>query len=67
MIKVRIEIDDMLVELKDSHCDATQDNADLLWSALKSVVFDVDEEVEQDDVIYIEQDQPKDHIQHEGM
>lgn len=66
MLKVKIETDDLLVEVKDTHCDATEDNAQLLWQSLLQLVFGV-EESESPDAIYIEQNQPKDHIQHEGM
>ena len=66
MLKVKIETDDLTVELKDSHCDSTEENAQLLWNSLLQLVFGV-EESESPDIIYIEQNQPKDHIQHEGM
>ena len=66
MLKVKIETDDLLVEVKDTHCDATEENAQLLWQSLLQLVFGV-EESESPDAIYIEQNQPKDHIQHEGM
>jgi len=66
MLKVKIETDDLLVEVKDTHCDATEENAQLLWQSLLQLVFGV-EESESPDAIYIEQNQPHDHIQHEGM
>ena len=66
MLKVKIETDDLSVELKDSHCDASEENAQLLFKGILQLVFGV-EESESPDAIYIEQNQPKDHIQHEGM
>jgi len=64
MLKVTIETGDMSVMLKDNDAYSIEDCNDML-EAVKFTIFGVRESEEE--AIYIEQDQPQDHIQHEGM
>ena len=70
MIKVTIETDDMSFTIKDKKAEGKDDCLTLLTVAMDNAFGGVgmlylDEE---DNIpIYIEQNQPKDHIQHEGM
>jgi hypothetical protein len=69
MIKVTIETDDMSFTIKDKNAEGKDDCLTLLTVAMDNAFGGVgmlylDEE---DTSIYIEQNQPKDHIQHEGM
>ena len=72
MIKVTIENEDLLVAIKDNDAWTVEDACDLISRAMTNVYgYDIEVEIvaskQEDTSIYIEQDQPKDHIQHEGM
>ena len=69
MIKVTIETDDMSFTVKDKKAEGKDDCLTLMTVAMDNAyggvnMLYIDDE---DTSIYIEQDQPKDHIQHEGM
>ncbi len=69
MIKVTIETDDMSFTVKDKKAEGRDDCLTLMTVAMDNAyggvnMLYIDDE---DTSIYIEQDQPKDHIQHEGM
>ena len=64
MLKVTIETEDMSVMLKDNDAYSIEDCNDML-ETVKFTIFGVRESEEE--AIYIQQDQPHDHIQHEGM
>ena len=69
MIKVTIETDDMSFTVKDKKAEGRDDCLNLMTVAMDNAyggvnMLYIDDE---DTSIYIEQDQPKDHIQHEGM
>jgi len=69
MIKVTIETDDMSYTVKDKNAESKDDCLILMTVAMDNAfggvnMLHLDEE---DTPIYIEQNQPKDHIQHEGM
>lgn len=70
MLEVTIKLNDVSLTMKiDS--DSVEDCVELVASTMSFLYEDtIDlllyEEVE-DDNIYIEQDVPKDHVQHEGM
>ena len=69
MIKVTIETDDMSFTVKDKKAEGKDDCLNLMTVAMDNAyggvnMLYIDDE---DTSIYIEQDQPKDHIQHEGM
>jgi len=71
MLNVTRENEELSVTMKDADAYSIEDCVDLLSRAV-SAVWGEDIELkidlfEDDKAIYIEQDQPKDHIQHEGM
>ena len=70
MLKVTVESDTMSMMVKDKDADSSEDCINLMSIVLNQMF---NESIElytyepEDGSIYIEQDQPKDHIQHEGM
>lgn len=70
MLKVTVESDTMSLMVKDKDADSSEDCINLMSIVLNQMF---NESIElytyepEDGSIYIEQDQPKDHIQHEGM
>ena len=70
MLKVTVESDTMSVMVKDKDAESSEDCINLMSIVLNQMF---NESIElytyepEDGSIYIEQDQPKDHIQHEGM
>lgn len=70
MIKITVENEDLLVAIRDNDAWTVEDACDLISRAMTNVYgYDIEVEIvaSKDDAIYIEPDQPKDHIQHEGM
>lgn len=70
MLEVTIKLNDVSLTMK-TDSDSVEDCVELVASNMSIVYgYTIDlllyEEVE-DDNIYIEQDVPKDHVQHEGM
>ena len=71
MIRITVENEELSVTMKDADAYSIEDCVDLLSRAM-SAVWGEDIELkidlfEDDKAIYIEPDQPKDHIEHEGM
>lgn len=71
MLNVTLENEELSITMKDNDAYSIEDCVDLLSRAV-SAVWGEDIELkidlcEDDKAIYIEQDQPKDHIEHEGM
>lgn len=70
MLKVTVESDTMSMMVKDKDAESSEDCINLMSIVLNQMF---NESIElytyepEDGSIYIEQDQPKDHIQHEGM
>ena len=70
MLKVTVESDTMSVMVKDKDAESSEDCINLMSIVLNQMF---NESIElytyepEDGSIYIEQDQPKDHIEHEGM
>jgi len=70
MLKVTVESDTMSIMVKDKDAESSEDCITLMSIVLNQMF---NESIElytyepEDGSIYIEQDQPKDHIQHEGM
>lgn len=70
MLKVTVESDTMSLMVKDKDAESSEDCINLMSIVLNQMF---NESIElytyepEDGSIYIEQDQPKDHIQHEGM
>lgn len=70
MLKVTVESDTMSLMVKDKDADSSEDCINLMSIVLNQMF---NESIElytyepEDGSIYIEQDQPKDHIEHEGM
>ena len=72
MIEVTISWDNISVTIKNEEAENIQDCVELLQEALNYHNDDIqlswcEFEESEDDAIYIQQDQPQDHIQHEGM
>lgn len=68
---VAIETNELSVKVKDGSAETIEDFL-VLASRAASAIFEEDVELQlvdtpDDDAVYIEPDQPKDHVQHEGM
>ena len=67
---VTIETNKLSIKVKDGNAETIEDFIALV-SRAASAVFEEDVELlkdeTEDDTVYIETDQPKDHIEHEGM
>ena len=70
MINVTIENEDLSITIKDNDAYSIEDCVEVLSRAL-TAVFGEDIELlvdtGDDEAVYIEQDQPHDHVVHEGM
>jgi len=70
MLKVTVESDTMSFMVKDKDAESSEDCINLM-SIVINQMFNEGIELytyePEDGSIYIEQDQPKDHIEHEGM
>jgi hypothetical protein len=70
MINVTIENEDLSITIKDNDAYSIEDCVEVLSRAL-TAVFGEDIELlvdtGDDETVYIEQDQPHDHVVHEGM
>ena len=69
MMEITVKWDEVTISIKRENAESIDDCIELVNEALAYHGYDIGEALplEEDDNIYIECDQPKDHVQHEGM